>query len=356
MGEDSGEKTEEPTPHKLQEARKKGQAAKSKDLTAAFMLVVAFYALKASSEMMWVKMVDFMNQTYAIIPEPFSASVASTLLVEMMMVFGSALLPMFIANMLVALIVESLQTGFLLSFEAIEPDVSKLDMVEGMKKFFSLKQYVELIKSLLKMFVVIWIIYISITEEFYMVVISQQFTLWKLMSFTGEIVMKVVTRLSIFYFLIGVMDYFYQKYEFIKGLKMSKKEIKDEYKRLEGDPMIKQRQRDAQRKMSEGRQMGAVPGADVVVTNPVHLAVAIMYKTNKMRAPKVVAKGERITAETIKRIAEENDVPVVENKPLARALYKLTEVDQEVPPQYYKAVAEILAFVYNLRNKKKNRF
>ena len=353
MGEESGEKTEEPTPHKLQEARKKGQAAKSKDLTAAFMLIVSFFALKASSESMWHKMVDFKYRTFAMISEPFGATMVGELLFEMLMVTMSATIPMFAANVIVALIVESLQAGFLLSFQAIEPDIQKLDPIEGAKKFFSLKQYVELVKSLIKIFIVIWIIYISIKQQFYMVVISQQFNLWKLMSFTGQLVMTVVVRLSVFYFIIGVLDYFYQKYEFIKGLKMSKKEIKDEYKRLEGDPMIKQRQRDAQRKMAEGRQMGAVPGSDVVVTNPIHLAIAIQYKTNKMRAPKVVAKGERLVAETIKRLAEENDVPIVENKSLAQDLYKLTEVDQEVPPQYYKAVAEILAFVYNLKNKKK---
>ena len=353
MGEESGEKTEQPTPHKLQEARKKGQAAKSKDLTAAFMLIVAFYSLKASAEYIWDKIIDFFFRTVTLIPESFGVQLAGDLLLEMLFVTVTAVLPMFIANMIVALILESLQAGFLLSFQAIEPDIKKLDFVQGMKKFFSLKQYVELVKSLCKMFVVICIIYFAIKEEFYMVIISQQFSLWRLMGFAGHIVMKVILRLSVFYFFIGVLDYFYQKYEFIKGLKMSKKEIKDEYKRLEGDPMIKQRQRDAQRKMAEGRQMGAVPGSDVIVTNPTHIAIAIMYKTNKMRAPKVVAKGERLIAETIKRIAEENEIPIVENKSLARNLYQLTAIDQDIPPKYYKAVAEILAFVYNLKNKKK---
>ena len=141
--------------------------------------------------------------------------------------------------------------------------------------------------------------------------------------------------------------------EYIKSMKMSKKEIKDEYKRLEGDPMIKQRQREAQRQMAQGRQMGAVPSSDVVVTNPVHVAIAIKYKTNSMKAPKLVAKGKRIIAHEIKKIAEENNIPIVENPPLARDLYKYVEIDMEIPPAYYKAVAEILAFVYNLKKKRR---
>lgn len=206
------------------------------------------------------------------------------------------------------------------------------------------------------MVVVVWLVSGIIKDEFPMVIMAQQLTLWQMMTFVGELIMKVVTRLGIFYLLIGMADYFYQRYEYIKGLKMSKKEIKDEYKRLEGDPTVKQRQRDAQRQMAQGRQMGAVPGADVVVTNPIHLAIAIVYKANQMKAPKVLAKGERLMAEEIKRIARENNIPIIENKPLAQALFKLTEAGKEVPPQYYKAVAEILAFVYNLKKKKKYRY
>ncbi len=206
------------------------------------------------------------------------------------------------------------------------------------------------------MIVVVWLVTGIIKDEFPMVIMAQQLTLWQMMTFVGELIMKVVTRLGIFYLLIGMADYFYQRYEYIKGLKMSKKEIKDEYKRLEGDPTVKQRQREAQRQMAQGRQMGAVPGADVVVTNPIHLAIAIVYKANQMKAPKVLAKGERLMAEEIKRIARENNIPIIENKPLAQALFKLTEAGKEVPPQYYKAVAEILAFVYNLKKKKKYRY
>ncbi|MFT5171162.1 MAG: flagellar biosynthetic protein FlhB [Candidatus Marinamargulisbacteria bacterium] len=353
MGEDSGEKTEEPTPHKLREARKKGQIAKSKDVTSSVLVIVSFFTLKATAADIWEQLVRLSYEVYDYIPAEFSVPVVGLLLRTVLGVVFRCLLPLFLMNMAVAIIIESMQTGFLLSLEPIMPKLEKLNPIEGAKKFFSLKQYVELFKSVIKMAAVIGLILITIRQEFFMVVIAQQLSLWQLMAFAGSIVMKVVVRVGILYVIIALLDYLYQRYEYIKGMKMSKKEIKDEYKRLEGDPMIKQRQREAQRQMSQGRQMGAVPSADVVVTNPVHLAMAIQYKTNQMRAPTVVAKGKRIVAQEIKRIAEENMIPIVENPPLTRELYKIVEVGAEVPPHYYKAVAEILAFVYNLKKKRR---
>jgi flagellar biosynthesis protein FlhB len=356
MGEDSGEKTEEPTPHKLREARKKGQIAKSKDLTAALLMLASFYTLKASGEYIWGKLTQILFMSFDFFASDFSASVAGFLLYNVMTIFLSAMAPLFAVNMLVAIILEALQTGFLISFEPLEPSFEKLNPIEGMKKFFSLKQYVELIKSVVKMTIVILIIYFAIKDEMIMILISQQMQMYQVMAFTGTIVMRVILRVGIFYFLIGILDYFYQRFEYVKGLKMSKKEIKDEYKRLEGDPMVKQRQRDAQRQMAQGRQMGAIPDADVVVTNPIHVAIAIQYSPNKMRAPRVVAKGRRLVAKEIRRLAELHQIPIIENPPLARSLYDVARVGDFVPPMFYKAVAEILAFVYNLKKKKKNRF
>ena len=355
MGEDSGEKTEEPTPHKLREARKKGQIAKSKDFTTAVMLIASFYTLKAFATFIWGKMVELSYFSYSFIPLEFNASVVGFILEETLWLFLIVMAPVFGVNVLVAIIAESFQTGFLISGEPLKPSFDKLNPIEGAKKFFAMKQYVELLKSVLKMAIVITLIYQAIVEEFYMVIIAQQLTLWQVMGFTGNLVMKVVIKVGVFYLIISLLDYMYQKYEYIKGLKMSKKEIKDEYKRLEGDPMIKQRQRDAQRQMSQGRQMGSVPDSDVVVTNPIHVAIAIKYTPNMMRAPRVLAKGKRLVAAEIKRLAEDHQIPIVENPPLARSLYEVTEVGSDIPPIYYKAVAEILAFVYNLKKKRRLR-
>jgi flagellar biosynthetic protein FlhB len=357
MGEDdSGDKTEEPTPHKLREARKKGQIAKSKEATSAILIFVSFYTLKANAQPLWTAMEKIMTDTFLYIPVQFNESIAGKLLEDALFTFMKALIPIFAVTFAVAIIVESVQTGFLVSFESIAPKLEKLNPIEGFKRFFSLKQYVDLLKSLIKMFVVIAILIGVIKEDFAMVLISQSLSLWQMMTFTGALVMKVVTRVGLFYLVVAVFDYFYQRFEYMKSMKMSKKEIKDEYKRLEGDPTIKQRQREAARQMSAGRQMGAVPNADVVVTNPIHLAIALAYKPNSMDAPVVLAKGKRLVAQQIRDIATQHNIPIVENPPLAQALFPVVEPDMKIPPQYYKAVAEILAFVYNLKKKKSRRY
>jgi len=357
MGEDdSGDKTEEPTPHKLREARKKGQIAKSKEITSAILIFVSFYSLKSNAEALWRNMEASTIETFKYIPVNLTQSVAGKLLEDALFTFLKSLLPMLLVVFAVAIIVESVQTGFLVSFDSISPKLEKLNPIEGFKKFVSLKQYVELLKSLIKMAVVIAILYGVIQEDFGTVLLSQELSPWQIMTFTGELVMKVVTRVGMFYLIVACFDYFYQRFEYMKSMMMSKKEIKDEYKRLEGDPHIKQRQREAARHMSQGRQMGAVPNADVVVTNPVHLAIALEYKPDQMSAPRVLAKGKRIVAQQIREMADKYNIPIVENPPLAQALYPIVEPDMEVPPQFYKAVAEILAFVYNLRKKRSRRY
>jgi len=355
MGEDSGDKTEEPTPHKLRESREKGQIAKSKDLTAVTLIFVSFFTLKGQVGHLWESMDMILRNSFGYIPLAFSESIVGQLLKDTLFTFLLAMAPLFGVIFMTAIVVESLQTKFLFSMSSIAPKLEKLNPIEGFKKFFALKQYVELLKSSIKMAVVIWLISSVIIEDFPIVVLSQSLEPWQVMTFTGALVMKVVTRVGLFYIAVALFDYFYQQYEHLKSMKMTKKEIKDEYKRLEGDPQIKQRQKEAARQMSMGRQMGAVPGADVVVTNPTHIAIALAYKPDKMKAPIVVAKGKLLIAETIKRIAAQHNIVIVENVALARALFPVVEVDTEVPPQYYKAVAQILAFVYNLRKKRGHR-
>lgn len=353
MGEDSGEKTEEPTPHKLREARKKGNISKSKDLTNAILLMAAFFGLKSFSVGIWENLTNFYFSVINYYGEELTGAVSLYLLKQSVFVFAACLGPILAVNFFIIIIVEFLQVGAIFSTESIKPNFSKLNPIEGFKKYFQLKQYIELLKSAVKMFFVIIIIVNTLRDSFFMVVLSQQLTLWQVIAFTGDLVMKVVVRVGLFYLFIAFLDLFYQRYEYMKGLKMSKKEIKDEYKRLEGDPTIKQRQRDAQRQMAQGRQMGAVPGADVVVTNPIHFAVAIKYDANFMDAPIVVAKGRRSVAKEIRELAEKNYVPVVENPPLTRALYAETELGMAIPETYFKLVAEILAFVYNLKKERR---
>jgi len=253
----------------------------------------------------------------------------------------------------VTILTDFIQSGFLISFNPLEPKLEKLNPVEGAKKFFQLKQYIETFKSIIKMTIVIAILYFAIKKRLIFVLQSHQYDIWQVLQLAGQIVIEVVTKVGFAYLLIALLDYFYQRFEFLKEMRMSKKEIKEEYKRLEGDPMVKQRQRDAARQMALGRQMGSVPGADVVVTNPIHIAVAVQYKA-KDKTPVVLAKGKRLVAEEIKRIADKYNIPIVENKPVAQALYKTTRIGDKIPPDLYKVVADVLAYVYHLKKKRKS--
>ena len=356
MGEDSGDKTEEPTPHKLREARKKGQIAKSQEITSAIMLIVSFYTFKALGEQMLKYMASHTVNIFSILDVEFSQQLAGMILLESLKIMFMILGPLLLTVFFVVIIIESLQTMFLFSAEALKPKFENLNPINGFKKFFSLKQYVELLKSLIKMTAVGFILFYSIKEFYPLVRESQQHPPMSLIALVGKIIMDTVTRVAIVYFALAILDYFYQKYEYMKSMKMSKKEIKEEYKRLEGDPIVKQRQREAQRAMSQGRQMGAVPGADVVVTNPTHIAVAIQYKTeDEGGIPIVLAKGQRLIAEQIKQIADEHDIPIIENPPVARLLFSKVEIGHFIPEESFKIVAEILAFVFHLKKKKRIR-
>jgi len=352
MGEDSGDKTEEPTAHKLREARKKGQIVKSKDITGAALFFISFFTLKFSAGYIWENLTHFSYFIFEYIPREFSLQTIGQLLRYAAFIMLLSCGPIFMATFVLAIFLEALQTGFLLTFEPLKPSFDKINPVSGFKKFFSLKQYVEVFKSIIKMIVIIYILYTVVKEKFGFVLIANQIPIWQTVLFVGDLVITTVIRIGIFYVFIAVLDYFYQRWQFLKTMRMSKKEIKDEYKKLEGDPLVKQRQRDVARQMAMGRQMKAVPSADVVVTNPTHYAIAIVYKAKLMKAPMVIAKGKNNFALQIRRIAEENLIPIIENPPLAQNLYKTTIAGRTILPEYYKAVAEILAFVYNLKKKK----
>ena len=355
MGEDSGEKNEDATPHKLREARKKGQIAKGKELTGAVLLFVVFYVLKAYGYATWVALSKLSVLSFERIAEDFSTALIAEVLWEVFWFMFLLLGPLFASVMVVGFGLELMQTQFLFHLESVKPDINKINPIEGIKKFFTLKQYVEILKSIVKMIIVVWIIYFAIVDRLPTFLVANQMSLLEIMVMVADVVMTVIFRVGIFYVIIAILDYFYQRYEYMKSMKMSKKEVKDEYKKLEGDPVIKQRQRDLQREMAMGRQMGSVPGADVVVTNPVHIAVAIVYKSSEMNAPLVVARGKRLVANEIKQVAEAHYIPIVEDPPLAQTLYQHTRAGFPVPPQYYRAVAEILAFVYNLKKKRRKK-
>lgn len=303
--------------------------------------------------MMLNRIAEHTSMVFNLLDLEFSSAMVGMLLMDGFKTILLTLAPLLATVFIMVILIESLQTGFLFSLEALSPKFENLNPINGFKKFFALKQYVELIKSLIKMFAVGWVLFISIKELYPLVSQSQQQTPFALIALVGKIIMDTVTKVAVIYFILAIFDYFYQKYEYMKSLKMSKKEIKEEYKRLEGDPIVKQRQREAQRAMSQGRQMGQVPGADVVVTNPIHIAVAIQYNPEEKESiPRVIAKGQRLIAEQIKQIADEHDIPIIENPPLARSLFKKVDIGHYIPQESFKLVAEVLAFVFHIKNKK----
>lgn len=352
MGDDSGEKTEEPTPHKLREARKKGQIAKSKELTSAILMMVAFYTLRAMSTRIWKNMSDVMSASYGEIGLEFTLVTVSGVLNFAFKAFFAIMLPFIIILFILGALIEALQTGFLISSGPLEPKLDNISPIQGFKRLFSLKQVVELLKSIIKMVFIIGIIYSVLSNEFFIVIQAQARSPWLIVGYAAKLVMKMVTQAGIAYIILALLDYLYQRYEFFKQMRMSKKEIKEEFKKLEGDPIIKQRQRESQRNMAMSRQMGAVPGADVVVTNPTHYAIALKYEHKVFNAPVVVAKGKDLLAQDIKKIAKDYDVPTIENPPLAQSLFKSTKPGQQIPEETFQIVAEILAFVYKLKKKK----
>ncbi|MBU0579851.1 MAG: flagellar biosynthesis protein FlhB [Candidatus Margulisbacteria bacterium] len=357
MAEQSGDKTEEPTPHKLREARKKGQVAKSKEITTAVVVLVSYVVFRNTAEMIWQRIVGFGAFIFSLVETSqsvndisFVVSLIHMGIITLMLSVG----PIFIATFVAAVLVEAIQTQFVFAVEALTPKLEKLNPIEGFKRMFSLKGVVQMILSLFKIIIIFWITWSVIRGEFPSIITSLSLPLWGVMSMTAGIVFKIAMRVALFYIIIAILDYLYQKHEFHKSMMMTKQEVKEEYKRLEGDPLIKQRQRQAQREMAQKRMMGSVPKADVVVTNPVHIAVALQYDASKMTAPILLAKGKRLIAQEIKKIAEENNIAVVENEKLAQDLFKTTEVGKKIPADLYRAVAEILAFVYKLgRNKYK---
>ncbi|MBN2057370.1 MAG: flagellar biosynthesis protein FlhB [Candidatus Saganbacteria bacterium] len=352
MGEQGGDKSEEPTPHRLREARQKGQIAKSREITVAFVLLLSYFMFRYFGPFMWNNLVEVPRLIFEQIPEAahnFSLSIVGYILILALRGLALTILPIFIIAFGSTFIAEALQTGFVFSLDPLSPKIEKLNPLEGFKKMFSMQGFVELIKSLFKIFIIFYISYSAVKEElpFFPALIEAQ--PWDVMVTGANLVYKIAMRVGLFYIAIAILDYLYRRWEYMRNLRMTRQEVKEEYKRLEGDPQVKQRMRDLQRQVAHQRMMGAVPQADVVVTNPTHIAVALKYEQAKMKAPLLLAKGERKIAEQIRRIAEEHEISIVENEPLARSIYRTTRLNQEVSAELYQAVAEVLAYVYKIK-------
>ncbi|MBU0687659.1 MAG: flagellar biosynthesis protein FlhB [Candidatus Margulisbacteria bacterium] len=357
MGEQGGDKTEDPTPHRLREAREKGQIAKSKEITTAFLLIISFAFFRYIGPFMFKQLYTTVRAILYQIPNAheFSLAFAGYILLIAAQGFAYTVLPIFAVVFLAAILAEAFQTGLVFAVDPLSPKIERISPFEGFKRMFSIQGFVETIKSILKIVIVFYISWSVIADELPSVIVLVNSQAWDALATGGGIAYKIAMRVGIFYIFIALLDYLFRRWEYMRNLKMTKQEVKEEYKRLEGDPMVKQRMRDMQRQAAYQRMMGAVPQADVVVTNPTHLACALKYDAAKMKAPALLAKGERKIAEEIRRIAEEHEIPIVENEPLARTIFRTTKIKQEVPPELYQAIAEVLAYVYKIKKDRKDR-
>jgi flagellar biosynthetic protein FlhB len=355
------DKTEEPTAKKISDTRKKGSVARSQELSMAIELLVLFIALKAFGKWAVGKLLeiyrwslssalpDYINSERRI---PTVASM-STLLSDVYKQMLVVMIPFMAAGFLSALLGTGLQFSFKVSTEPLKPKLDKFNPVNGFKRMFSKQALVNLLISIAKIAIIFFVAYSVIKGHLNEIFILYELDLMQAVSLVVNLVMDVGIRISVVYVILGFLDFFYQKRKFKNDIKMTKQEVKDEYKDTEGDPEIKGRQRQKMREVSQRRMMQQVPKADVVITNPTHIAVAIQYDSEHSEAPRVTAKGEELVAQRIKEVARENNVDIVENKPLARALYTTVDIGAEIPPELYQAVAEVLAVIYNKKHKRR---
>ncbi|MBM7564626.1 flagellar biosynthesis protein FlhB [Paenibacillus sacheonensis] len=350
----SQEKTERATPKKRQEARKKGQVAKSQELPAALILLIVFISFIMLGGYYKVRILRMFGLLLEqkLLMEVTTANVI-TMFSDLMMQGFMLLMPIFVISILIALLVNYMQVGLLFTGEPFKVKFEKISPIKGFKNIFSMHSVVEFIKNILKLLLIGLVVYITIMKERDRILGLATVPVEEIFAFIASVTIKLGLEIGAILVALAVFDYLYKRYEHEKSLKMSKQDIKDEYKKSEGDPLIKGKIRERQRRMALQRMMQQVPKADVVITNPTHFAIALQYDGKTMEAPTIIAKGMDFVALRIKDLAKEHGVIMMENRPLARALYERTEIGDTVPADLFQAVAEVLAYVYKLKNKVK---
>jgi len=348
----AGEKTEKATPKKREDEREKGKVAKSQDVNTAILLLFSFIILAVFGSSMKERFTDIYQHTFTeYIHWEVTTHTVMLIFSDVVLQVALAIAPVMLAALIAGVAANLMQIGFLFTTEPLKFDLKKIDPIQGAKRIFSIRALVELLKSLFKIifigiitFAVIWM------NKDDMMMLSLK-NADNAIAFFGKttIVMGISATIALLF--LAVFDYAYQRYDYEKNLKMSKQDIKDEYKNMEGDPLIRSKIKEKQRQMATQRMMSEVPTADVVVTNPTHYAIAIKYDEYRMSAPFIVAKGTDHVALKIREVAKAHDVVIVEDKPLARSLYGVVEIGDSIPEAFYQAIAEVLAYVYRLNKR-----
>ena len=352
---EGAEKTEEPTPKKLTDARKEGQVARSNEFTTSVELVAFFLALKIFIGFMGNKFIEnfrsFFQYFEKAVDGEFTALTAEGILRSSVGKILITSLPLLAVAVVVSFAVVLYQVKWTVSAKPLKPKLSKINPITGFKKMFSLEKLVSLGIEVIKIIVIGYVAYSTLKNKWNTLLILYDMDLYQGMALIGDLVLDLGLKISLIYLLIGLADYIYQKIKFKKEMRMTKEEVKEEFKQTEGDPQVKRKIRSKMMEVSRRRMMQQVPEADVVITNPTHLAVAIKYDKDVADAPVLLAKGADYLALKIKEIAKEHNIAIVENKPLARMLYYNVEIGAEIPPELYQMTAEVLAYVYKLKGK-----
>ena len=347
-----GEKTEEPTAKKLEDARKKGQVMRSTEVVTAATLLAFFFMLKIFVGFIGNRFMTSFRQTIGFISdytsEPFTLNTARTIIRGSFWNIIVAAFPIMIVGLVVTIVAIVFQVKWKVTAEPLKPKFDKFNPVTGMKRLFSKDKIMDLFKSIAKVVILAYVVYSYLKNQWPWIYKMYSYTLPQAIAVIGDTVINVGIRISALFAMIAMFDLFYQKWKYHQDMMMSKQEVKDEYKNSEGDPKVKSQQKQRMQQASQRRMMQDLPNADVVITNPTHLAVAIKYDKDTNEAPVVVAKGADYLAQKIKDRARENAIEIVENKPLARMLYHNVEIGAEIPPELYQMVAEVLAYVYSL--------
>jgi flagellar biosynthetic protein FlhB len=355
----ASERTEKATPKRRHEARNEGQIAKSQDFNSAVMLAIGLFLIylymPSINNKLRFATIDTLSN---LDPNKISMENFFGFLAPHIYLLFDILTPILLILLVCGVILNYVQIGPLFSTKAIKPKFNRLspmEMIKAFKKFFNLKSLVELLKSLIKMVIVAGVAYSVIDSRKEEIITLLGADLQLSLATISNIIFEMILKMCLVMLVLGIIDKKYQTYEFEKSIKMTKEQVKDERKNAEGDPKIKAKIRSVQMKFAMQRMMGAIPTADVIITNPTHYAVALRYDTGIAPAPQVVAKGVDFIAFKIKEIAKNNNIPIVENKPLARTLYKIVPLDGLIPAELYVAVAEVLAYVFKTNNKGKVR-
>ena len=350
------EKTEQPTAKKLDDARKEGQVAKSQEIATAFSLLSFFILLRLTYGFMGQNFTGIFNRVYDNIPNVartydgfLPISYIRSIIYNAFLTILLVCAPFFAVGFFVAFLCDLVQVGYKPTTKPLQPKLSKLNPISGMKKIFSTRKLFDLAKSILKLILMSVVIISFFNGRKESIFLLYDIPLKSAIGMMGNFIIDLGIRIAVVYMIIAFADLIYQRRKFTKDMMMTKQEVKEEFKNAEGSPEVKSAQKRRMMEASRRRMMQQIPQADVVITNPTHYAVAIKYDASVSEAPIVVAKGADYLAQKIKEIAKDNNVEIVENKPLARMLYANVEVGEMVPPELYKAVAEVLAYVYHLK-------